>query len=231
MSGSIVILTGAGISVPSGLRPYRGEGGAWDEDPDAAALSNATALDEHLPRLWTYWATARAQTLAAEPNAAHVAIAELQRRRADVTLVTMNVDGLHQLAGSTGVLEVHGNIHHSPCIAQCGQPAWPDIDVSGDVPTCPSCGGPARPTVVLFGEAPVVEPMWLAKRAVRDVATFIAIGTSDSVTTGSKLTYNARFAGAHTIHVNTEPPLEPADWSEVVIGSATDVLPALLAGA
>ena len=229
--GSVVIFTGAGVSVPSGLRPYRGVSGLWTEHPDLEALSNEEAIAGNLEVLWSFWGDSRRQVAAAEPNRAHLAIAGLQQRRTsatDVTVVTMNVDGLHQRAGATGVLEVHGNLHRSACLDGCGQVDWPDATATGDVPVCPTCGGPARPAVVMFGERPVLDAMWLAKRAVRTVGTFISVGTSDMVSTGTQLAYNARFAGARMIQVNVEPPLRPDEWDEVVLGSADETLPELL---
>lgn len=229
----IVICTGAGISVASGLPTYRGPDGIYERDPDLATVTSADAIRTGLDELWRHWGPFRDVVAGARPNAAHLAIARFAVGRDDVTVITMNVDGLHRLAGSAmasfgNVIELHGNLRRSRCVDGCGQPDWDDPVAHVQAPACRRCGGPARPAITLFGEAPDAEPSWLAKRAVRGVTTFLAVGTSDSVSTGTRLAANARYAGARMIWVNVEPPPDPSGWHHVVLGPAEETLPALL---
>ncbi len=232
----IVICTGSGISVASGLPTFRGPGGMYEDNPDLASLSDVTRLADGLDALWAHWGPLRDTIADAEPNAAHRAVADLTTRRADVTVVTMNIDGLHHRAArrvgapidTRRLIEIHGTLAKSRCRDRCGHDDWDDTIAHATTPTCPGCGGPARPAVVLFGEHPDPEPQWFAKRAVRGVTTYVAVGTSESVSTGTRLAANARYAGAHMIWVNVEPPPQPDLWHQIVLGPADETLPVLL---
>lgn len=223
-----VICTGAGVSAASGLRPFRGPGGIYETDPGLVEVSHVDRLPDGLGDLWEAWGPLRAVFAAAVPNAAHDAIARFQASRPGVTVITMNVDGLHQKAGTRDVVEIHGNLMDSQCADGCGTPEWLDPLYEGRVHRCPGCGGPARPAIVLFGEALPVEASWRAKRALRDVELFIAVGTSDTVTTGSRMAANARYAGARTVLVNLDHPGGYDLYDMVVTGRAEEILPGLL---
>jgi NAD-dependent protein deacetylase/lipoamidase len=230
---NIVVLTGAGISVASGLRPYRGPGGLWEEHR-VAELATADALVAHPELVWALFGPVRSQARAATPNPAHFALADVERRLgsdATVTVVTQNVDGLHQRAGSSNVHELHGTLFRTRCSsAACDLPAFDDDDPHTEaVPLCPRCSAPLRPDVTLFDEPIPAAPEWNAKRALRDCDLFLAVGTSGTVSPASNFVRSAEYARARTILVNLEPmnPRVPA-YDEEYLGRAEDVLPALL---
>jgi len=151
--------------------------------------------------------------------------------RRSFTLITQNVDGYHQIAGSQRVLEVHGNLRRTRCDAECGHPAFIDDQPHVDAaPRCPGCGGVLRPDVVLFGEYLPVDVMHLAKTAARSCDLFVAIGTSGSVMPVSGLMAEARISGARTVLV--DPGEEAGARMEPdahFIGSAEDLVPLLFA--
>jgi NAD-dependent deacetylase len=228
---NVFLLTGAGISVASGLSTYRGPGGLW-ERADVARIADARNLPDTLPDLWRLYRMRRTQALAAEPNAAHRAIAELQRRSAGsrcITLVTQNVDGLHQRAGSMDVLEMHGSAFRTRCLdRRCSLEPFRDEQIYDQVPTCPVCGGPLRPDVVLFSET---IPGRVLNRIVEALATcnlFISVGTSGVVAPAAEFVRGAAYVGARTIHINVEPTDPPNPFfTEEFVGRSEEVLPRL----
>jgi NAD-dependent deacetylase len=169
----------------------------------------------------------------AQPNPGHLAIARAESRlRPDqcLTVLTQNVDGLHSLAGSTRVVELHGTLRRSRC-TRCDFVRPEDIATSpDDCPSCPSCAAPMRPGVTLFDEALPVDAEWSSKKALRDCDLFIAVGTSGTVSPASNFVRAAAYAGARTLFVNLEPMTthNPA-FQEVILGRAEEVLPSLLA--
>ena len=230
----IVVLTGAGVSVASGLRPYRGAGGLWEE-AGIAELATPRALAERPADVWRLFGAVRTQARAAEPNAAHRALAAVEGRLgggAELTLVTQNIDGLHQRAGSRNVIEIHGSAFRTRCSSgACELEPFDDEDPrTGPVPECPRCGASLRPDVVLFDEAIPGGAEWRAKRALRDCDLFLAVGTSGTVSPASNFVRAAEFARARTVLVNLEPmrPRHPA-YDEEYLGRAEELLPPLLA--
>jgi NAD-dependent deacetylase len=228
-----VILTGAGISVASGLPTYRGVGGLWDTvDVGSHATAGAVAADPS--RVWTFFAQVRRQIATASPNAGHRAIAQAETRlRPDQTLtvLTQNVDGLHSLAGSTRVIELHGSLRHSRC-TRCDYVRAEDLAASPEgCPVCATCSALMRPAVVLFDEALPVDAEWSSKKSLRDCDLFLAVGTSGTVSPASNFVRAAEYAGARTIFVNLEPmtPNNPA-FREVFLGRSEELLPILLGG-
>ncbi len=227
----IVILTGAGVSVASGLRPFRGPGGLW-QDESKVVLSTAKAFAERPADVWELFGTMRQQAASAVPNAAHHAFAELERRHstATVTIVTQNIDGLHQRAGSTNVIELHGSVFRTRCSNEsCDLPMFADPDPRLDAPSCARCGKLLRPDVVLFDEPISVDAEWQTKKALRDCDFFMAVGTSGTVTPASNFVRSAEYARARTVLVNLEPmnPRNPA-YDEEYLGKAEEILPRLL---
>lgn len=228
---NIVVLTGAGISVASGLRPYRGPGGLWSEiDVDGVVTAAAIARDPR--RVWSYFAGARRAVAEAQPNPAHLALARLESRRQQgqsLVILTQNIDGLHQRAGSRNVVELHGTLARVRCTGtDCA--ASPVADRGeAECPDCPLCGAPMRPDVVLFDEPLPVDAEWHSKRALRDCDLFLAVGTSGTVTPAANFVRSARYAGARTIAVNLEPmsPRNP-EFDEELLGRAELVLPELV---
>ncbi len=229
----IVVLTGAGISAASGLRTYRGPDGVWEEH-EVEKYGHADALAGRPEETWRLFGGMRTPVLAARPNAAHRALAAWEASLAahqEFLIVTQNVDGLHQRAGSNKVVELHGNLMHTRCSSpSCDLPAYRD-EQSHQLkpPICPRCGSVLRPDIVLFGEEIPALPSWTAKRALRGCDLFIAIGTSGLVTPAANFVRSAEYAGARTILVNLEAmnPPNPA-FKEQYLGPAETLLPALL---
>ncbi len=228
----IVILTGAGISVASGLRPYRGPGGLWEEE-EVARYADAETLRERPEEVWRFFARARAAVLAAAPNPAHLALARLERSLPSgtaLTLITQNIDGLHQRAGSQRVVELHGRLARTRCTREgCSLAPYADESTEERCPPCPRCAAPLRPDVTLFGELLPVDAEVASRRALRDCDLFLAIGTSGTVSPASSFVRSAAYAGARTILVNLEPmdPPNPA-FQEERLGRAEEVLPRLV---
>jgi len=223
----VVVLTGAGISVASGLKPYRGPGGLWTANPE---LANRMVAGIDAETLWTVTCDWRKELSAAEPNAAHRALAafekELLARGGTFTLITQNVDGLHSLAGSVNVLEFHGSLRRSRCSVACGANAFGDDRKDEPVPVCSACGAPVRPDIVLFNEMIGAFEDWSAKRALRECDLFVAIGTSGTVSPASNFVRSAAYAGAHTVLVNLETS-DAVPFAEVIRGEAQSLVPEL----
>lgn len=217
----IVVLTGAGISQAAGLPTYRGAGGLWS-DPDKISLADVEAMrsrrGEACAMLWGLYAAARDVA----PTAAHRALAAFETAlpaETEFLLITQNVDGLHQAAGSRRVCEFHGNLGSWWCEV-CGV----RMDRPASLPV--HCGQPMRPSVVLFGEDIPLEAEYAAKSALRDCDLFVAIGTSGSVAPASSFVRWAEYAGARRVLLNLEIDDEMrALYGECVVGEADDIVP------
>jgi NAD-dependent deacetylase len=229
----IVVLTGAGVSAASGLDTYRGQGGIWEKN-DVATISHPRAFLDHPERSWRFYGGRRAGIVAAAPNAAHRALAAFEAARSpdDFLLVTQNIDGLHQRAGSRRVLELHGNLMTTRCAnPACALPSYPDDDPHDTtVPRCPRCGASLRPDIVLFGESLSPHVIDAAVAALDACELFVAIGTSGTVYPAAGFAAHARAAGARTMLVNLEIP-DPPDpaFDEVHAGAAEELVPRLFA--
>lgn len=223
----VCVLTGAGISAESGIPTFRDAlTGLWARfNPEELATLDAFERDPKL--VWAWYEERRARVQQARPNPGHLALAELARHVPRLTLVTQNVDGLHQRAGSTGVLEYHGNILRDRCLDE--EIVRERVVGSDGLPRCAACGGLLRPDVVWFGEAIPHEPMRLADAAARDCDVFLSIGTSSLVYPAAGLAEIALRKGATIIEVNPNPtdlsPLADA----ALRGPAGEMLPKLLA--
>lgn len=232
----IVFLTGAGVSVASGIRPYRGPGGLWSE-VDVEAYVTAAAIARDPRGCFRMHRSFAALAARAEPNASHRAIAELARARpaGHVTVITQNVDGLHQKAGAPRVIEIHGSLARLRCPdAACdGRASAPDPLGGADAPPpCPRCGALMRYDIVLFDEYLDPADERAAKEALRECDVFLAVGTSGVVFPAASYVREADYAGARTIFVNLEAPSPPNPYfDEVMLGRAEEILPVLLGGA
>jgi NAD-dependent deacetylase len=169
---NIVILTGAGISVASGVRPFRGQNGIWN-DPDVERFAHIGILETEPHGVWKLFGSLRDQLQTAQPNAAHLALSNLERNLApnqQLTLVTQNIDGLHQKAGSQNVIEYHGTIHKTKCSdSNCEPEPFSDTQSHLErLPICPKCGAALRPDIVMFGEQIPDHAAWQTKKALRD---------------------------------------------------------------
>jgi NAD-dependent deacetylase len=176
-----VVLTGAGISTESGIPDFRSPGGIWARyDPMEYATIDAFRRDPL--KVWEFYALRLEMLTTAEPNAGHRALAELERRRIVTAVVTQNIDGLHERAGSRDVVEVHGSIRTASCL-ECGERVPLDQVIAalreGPAPRCPRCGAVLKPDVVMFGE--------LLPAAAIDRATELARGTGVLLVVGSSL--------------------------------------------
>ncbi len=231
----IVVLTGAGISTESGIPDFRGPQGLWTKDPSAerkATIQHYVADAEHRRQVWAN--RARGEVFGGEPNAGHVALAELERRAALHTLVTQNVDGLHQAAGSSPeiIVEIHGNIHEAKCLSCAWRGPMADtlerVRAGETDPTCLVCGGMLKSATISFGENLVPADLERAQVAAAGADVFLAIGTSLGVYPAAALPELALRAGATLAVLNAdETPFDPLAGF-VVRDRLGDVLPALV---
>lgn len=222
----VAVLTGAGVSAESGIPTFRGLGGLWQgRDPMSLATPEAFAADPAL--VWEFYNWRRDLVSRAEPNPAHCALAELARRVPRLTLLTQNVDRLHQRAGSQDVLELHGNLHEVRCVG-CGQ----TFDKTGAtlpaLPRCEHCDALLRPGVVWFGEA-LPSGVWrAAEAAVLDADVLLVVGTSAVVYPAAGLIVFSRRAGAAVIEVNLEPTPLSGAVDVALYGKAGEIVPKLV---
>ena len=203
----IAVLTGAGISAASGIATFRGESGLWRTyRAQDLATPQAYASDPQL--VWEWYAMRFHKVIDAEPNPAHDLLARLEARTADFTLVTQNVDGLHERAGSRNVQALHGNLTKSRC-ERCG-----NLDALAQgfpiPPHCSLCGSRARPNVVWFGETLPAAPFQSAVDAFERADVALIVGTSAVVEPAASLGRLAARSGAHVVEINPEEtPLSP----------------------
>lgn len=226
---SIGILTGAGISAESGIPTFRDPGGLWERfKPEELANVHAFLKNPELVQKW--YEHRRSIVREKEPNPGHVAIAELETMYEDVTLITQNVDRLHQRAGSVNVVELHGNILRSYCI-DCEREAGSD-DLAplaqGRAARCAACGGYIRPDVVWFGEMLPSGAMDRALRAAERADVFLSVGTSAVVYPAAGIPLHAASSGGYVAEINLERSAIADDLDETIVGPAGEVLPILL---
>jgi len=226
-AGRVVALTGSGISAESGVPTFReAQTGLWERyGPQELATPEAFARDPRL--VWEWYGWRRDLVMRAEPNEGHEALATLERRIPDFTLLTQNVDGLHERAGSRNLVELHGNILRSRCSLE-DEVAEPDEQDDSVPPRCPRCGSYLRPDVVWFGEMLPTGTLEAASESARGCDLFFSIGTSTLVYPAAGLPYEAVQAGAVVVEINPhETPLSPYA-AYALRGPAGEVLPKLL---
>lgn len=222
----VLVLTGAGVSAESGVPTFRGGGGtaAWKGMP-FDVISSARMLERDLLAVWEWFDYRRGVLKTVNPNAAHIALARWQDRFADFTLVTQNIDGLHEAAGSRDVIELHGNIWRARC-ARCGSRR--DLNDERDQtrpPACIECGNPMRPDVVLFGEMLPAGAFEGAAAKAENCDLCFVVGTSALVYPAAALPELASAAGAYVVEINPEPTPLSALCDEVISGRAGEILP------
>lgn len=221
---NIVVLTGAGVSAESGLGTFRDQDGLWsDYDIEDVATPVGFARDPGL--VHGFYNARRANCLGAAPNAAHRALAELEAAlpQERVTLVTQNIDDLHERAGIRAVIHMHGQLRRALC-AECGH-RWDAPRAMSPETRCPDCArAAARPDVVWFGEMPY--QMERIGEALAAADLFVAIGTSGTVYPAAGFVAEARAAGARTLEMTLEPSDVSELFDEVRHGPATRVVPA-----
>jgi NAD-dependent deacetylase len=222
---SVAALTGAGVSAESGLATFRGAEGLWKRfRPEDLATPEAFARDPKL--VWEWYEARRRAVAAARPNPAHEALAVLEARRPDFTLITQNVDGLHAQAGSRRVLEIHGCLWRTRCCS-CGEVREDRrVPLPKIPPRCP-CEGLLRPDVVWFGEPLPFELLSRAFRAVDACDVLIVAGTSGTVQPAGSMGLRALGRGAAVIEVNVERTPLSGEATVFLEGRAGEILPAL----
>jgi len=223
----VFVLTGAGISAESGLPTFRASDGLW-EGHRIEDVCTPDAWQRNPAKVWEFYAARRASAHNANPNAGHIALAELESHLPErFFLCTQNVDDLHERAGSVNLLHMHGELAKSRCEYDCGAPPVEDRAVYAslsEVGRC-ACGGRLRPHIVFFGEVPL--GLDRIQREIAKATMMIVIGTSGSVYPAANFVHWARQNGARTIYVGPEPPLNASAFTHVVEGNAGEVLPGL----
>lgn len=234
-AASVTVLTGAGISTESGIPDFRGPSGVWTRDPEAAKLVTLDAYVSDPEVRRRAWISRRDHAAwRAEPNPAHRALADLERDGRLTAIVTQNIDGLHQRAGSRNVIEIHGTIHDVQCLS-CGDRGPMDaalerVAAGEPDPDCRRCGGILKSATVSFGQA--LDPVVL-RRAIEAAAgceLFLAVGTSLTVQPAAGLVDVAVRAGARVVIVNAQPTPYDRVAAAVVTDPIGSALPAIVAG-
>jgi NAD-dependent deacetylase len=207
----ITVLTGAGVSAASGVPTFRGPDGVW-RTYRSADLATPDAFRRDSKLVWEWYDWRRTVIAGCRPNAAHEVLARWTHERG-ATLITQNVDGLHELAGSRDVVRFHGSIWMLRCVPGCGRPDWEDrtAPLPELPPRCPSCGGLARPAVTWFGEIIDQEVLRRCALAVH-CDLFLSVGTSAVVYPAAGLLHEAHRRGAFTVEINPNA----TDASELV---------------
>ncbi len=230
-SDRVFVLTGAGISAESGLPTFRASDGLW-AGYNVEEICTPEALRRNPALVWEFYSKRRADCAKAAANPAHIALAELEaqlesREGGRFFLCTQNVDDLHERAGSENLIHMHGELAKSRCERECGRPPIEDHAVYAnlyEVASCP-CGGRLRPHIVFFGEIPLEMPR--IEREISACTLMLVVGTSGSVYPAANFVQWARQAGARTVYIGPEPPLNASAFTHVVEGKAGQVLPSL----
>jgi len=222
----IVILTGAGISAESGLGTFRDKGGLWSRY-DLQEIATPQGFARNPGLVHDFYNARRANMLDAAPNAAHIALAQLQAAfPGDVLIVTQNVDDLHERAGSRAVVHMHGQLAGALCAACTHR--WPAPRVMAAATPCPACAARStRPDIVWFGEIPYHMEQIGAALARADL--FVSVGSSGEVYPAAGFVDGARAAGVETLEINLEPSRMPGRFDRVIAGPATRCVPAWVA--
>jgi NAD-dependent deacetylase len=225
---NVLVLTGAGVSAESGVPTFRGGGktAVWKGMP-FDVISSGAMLEKDLPAVWDWFNYRRGVLRNLKPNPAHETIARWQHRFERFTLVTQNVDGLHWLAGSREVIELHGSVWQARCLSCRARISLRESDHQEGVPSCLECGGAMRPDVVLFGEMLPAGAFEQASARAEGCDLCFVIGTSAVVYPAAAIPEIARAAGAYVIEVNPEPTPLSAICDEVLTGKAGEILPLL----
>jgi len=225
----ITALTGAGVSAASGIPTFRGADGLWKK-VRAETLATPEAFENDPKLVWEWYDWRRGMITSAKPNAAHDVLARWTRERPKFTLITQNVDGLHERAGAERLIRLHGSIWHVRCWRSCadGRTDWRDdtVPLPRLPPTCPHCGGLVRPGVVWFGEA--LDPAIVQRAAAATACdVFLTIGTSSVVYPAAGLVHQAKRHGAFTVEINTDETDATSAVDVMLKGKAEETLVSL----
>ncbi len=222
----VCVLTGSGVSAESGVPTFReAQTGLWEQyDPHELATPDAFQRDPAL--VWRWYCWRRELVASVDPNAGHHALVKLAGLVPTLTIITQNVDGLHQRAGSDKVIEFHGNLFENRCFVEgC---AITDADMSAEVPVCTGCGAMLRPGVVWFGESIPESVMHAADSAVRDCDLFFSIGTSSLVWPAAGFAEAARQQGASVVEINLDATPMSSQTDFRLQGKSGTLLPELV---
>jgi NAD-dependent deacetylase len=220
----LFVLTGAGVSAESGLATFRGSGGLWNgHRVEKVATPEAWGANPEL--VWRFYSMRRQDALAAQPNAAHRALAAIEQKMGDrFYLCTQNVDDLHERAGSRRVHHMHGTLFQSRC-ESCGL-LFADsasYETAASLPMCRDCGSPVRPHIVWFGEVPLdMEDIY---RELERATVLLVVGTSGSVYPAAGFVHIANQRGIRTVYIGPENPGNVDAFDEVILAAATEALP------
>jgi NAD-dependent deacetylase len=227
----VVVLTGAGISTPSGIPDFRSEGtGLWSRD-EPMQVASLDAFRKTPERFFNWFRPLAGQIFNAKPNAAHKSLAEFENADIELTIVTQNIDGLHQKAGSKRVVEMHGTLRTLSC-AECfkqfaSEPYLQEYVEEGRIPRCPDCNGILKPDVILFGEQ-LPQSAWMeAQREARQCDLMLVAGSSLEVLPVAGLPMQAIDRGAHLIVINNTPTYVNARADVVLMSDVAHIIPEL----
>ena len=229
-----VALTGAGLSTPSGIPDFRSpHTGLW-ANYNPMEIATVHAFRHHSEDFFKWIRPLVQQMVEAQPNAAHRALVELEKSGRLATVITQNIDGLHQRAGAADVVELHGNIYTATCV-RCYRVFASDVFLralieEGHIPVCPVCGNLLKPNVILFGEALPVQAVLAARRAVLQCDLMIVAGSSLEVAPAADLPVLALQRHVPVIIINRDRTYLDDQAEIVIAGNLADVLPAIAAG-
>jgi len=228
VAGNVAALTGAGISIESGIPPFRGKGGLWERF-DPMEFAHIDALMRDPAKVWKVLVKEMKEIVdRAEPNDGHKALAELEVRNKLKTIITQNIDGLHQAAGNTDVIEYHGTFAWQRCMDCRKRYETRNVDVSRIPPRC-DCGGILRPDAVFFGEMIPAEALWRSRQAATDCDLMLVVGTSAVVQPAAMIPVIAKESGAKIVEINPErTPLTVEVSDYLIIGEAGEVIHQIL---
>ena len=230
-AGSVVVLTGAGVSTPSGIPDFRSPfSGLWNT-LDPMEVASIWGFHDNPERFYRWFMPVARAIRTARPNAAHYALAELERAGKLDLLITQNIDGLHQQAGSSTVAELHGHIRSAHCLG-CARETpsdllWAKVE-QGEVLRCEECGHLLKPNAILFGEPLPYESLRRAQEAALRCDLMVAIGTSLEVEPASDLPHLARRRGSRIVIINRQPTVSDSVAEVTVRGDIAAVLPQLV---
>ena len=225
-SESIVVLTGAGISAESGVPTFRGKDGLW-RNFRSEELATPEAFWNNPKLVWEWYDWRRNAVKDARPNPGHFALAELENQKKKFTLITQNIDGLHQMAGSRNIIEMHGNLWQIRC-TKCG-----DIKLNHRVPLeeipprCSICGEIGRPNVIWFGEIIPMEVIDKSLKAIEECDVMLIIGTSGVVEPAASMGLVAKQTGKSVIEINLEKTANSVLFDLAILGKSGEILPLL----
>jgi len=227
-SRSVTVLTGAGISAESGVPTFRGADGIW-QNRRATDLATLEAFARDPELVWEFYNWRRGLLSKVSFNDGHKALVTLENLVQNFTLITQNVDGLHRLAGTRHLLEIHGNMWEVRC-TKCGMLSMDQSPDMGPLPRCTRCDGLLRPNVVWFGESLDPDILNKAFEAARTCDVMLIVGTSGIVQPAASLSLHAKQGGAAVAEINLEKTPQSGHMDFVFTGKAGEMLPILVEG-